>query len=233
MTTLPKEAISDAIAAFGAGQHPSGATLEQRMEAAILADLPHLGRPAGYLFEVPYSGDRWSGQMYSEVVPTDARNVRPLYLAPPAPAVAIKPLEWLEGWCGSDDDYPCWRAKTPFGPGISVSFTGAKKHSDVDPDELKSALACRQADYEARIRSALVDAPAAAPEPPAVSVPETPDSSPAADPLMEQMAEALVECHALLKSFSEVAHVVAVRVGLISDMAAALDAYKARKGATS
>lgn len=100
MTDIMKAAIEAGAEALHTLWCPTGAPFSatdpthqkycrDSAEAAILAALPHLGgEPEGYLFSVPYSDNRLSGEMYGRVVPSDAVNVRPLYLAQPAPANA-------------------------------------------------------------------------------------------------------------------------------------------------
>lgn len=82
--------------------------------------------------------------------------------APPAPSVAVKALEWRENWGGFDDNIVEWSADTPWGR-VRVSVAGHRdvdgqpyaRHADV-PHKLRDRLqADAQADYEARIRSAL------------------------------------------------------------------------------
>jgi len=75
-----------------------------------------------------------------------------------APGVEVKPLEWVEHWGGADDDLPSWRGKNPLGLHVSVDFIGKYKlerHSDAPQDELAAAKSAAQADYTARIMSAL------------------------------------------------------------------------------
>lgn len=75
-----------------------------------------------------------------------------------APVVEVKPLEWEEHWGGADDDLPSWRGKNPLGLHVSVDFIGKYKlerHSDAPQDELAAAKSAAQADYTARIMSAL------------------------------------------------------------------------------
>lgn len=84
------------------------------------------------------------------------------FAAMPGPAVKVKPLEWVEHWGGSNDDLPSWRGKNPLGLHVSVDFIGKynlDRHSDAPQDELETAKAAAQADYEARILSAHTPAP--------------------------------------------------------------------------
>lgn len=74
----------------------------------------------------------------------------------------VKALEWVEHWGGSNDDLPSWRGKNPLGLHVSVDFIGKynlDRHSDAPQDELETAKAAAQTDYEARILSALTPAP--------------------------------------------------------------------------
>lgn len=81
---------------------------------------------------------------------------------PPADnAVAVKALEWTEEWCGSNEDIPCWRGKSPFGWSTIIDFaaTGIEAHVEAHADALAAKMAAAQADYETRIRSALEPTP--------------------------------------------------------------------------
>ncbi|RWP31772.1 hypothetical protein [Mesorhizobium sp.] len=89
----------------------------------------------------------------------------------PVPAVAVKGLEWEEDWSGSNEDIPSWRGKNPLGLHVGVCFAGRlfngaqiERHDDAPVDVLESAKAAAQADYEARIRSALAPATQAVPD---------------------------------------------------------------------
>lgn len=81
--------------------------------------------------------------------------------------VVVKPLEWREGWGGSEDDLVEWVADTPWSR-IFASVAGYRdlngkayeRHADV-PDELRLRLQAEaQAHYERRILSALAHPPA-------------------------------------------------------------------------
>jgi len=74
--------------------------------------------------------------------------------------VEIKALEWEAGWCGSDDETRCYRATNNVGGFYRITEwpdrSGWHYRHGVQP--LDEAKAAAQADYEARIRSALVPA---------------------------------------------------------------------------
>ncbi|MBB4017328.1 hypothetical protein GGR16_002357 [Chelatococcus caeni] len=88
-----------------------------------------------------------------------AWDAEPLYTAPPAP-VAVKPLEWhASTWRDNS-----WLAPHGFGENY-VAYLNGETWRCVGHDfpSLEAAKAAAQADYERRIRSALVAAPAAEP----------------------------------------------------------------------
>ena len=109
--------------------------------------------------------DIWD-DMYDDDPPAPhkhVRNIRPLYAAPPAPSVAVKALEWVE----HQVSFPCplWSAEMSFGV-YSIEEASAsdspvyevRLHANkmvAIKDSLSDAKAAAQADYEARIRSAL------------------------------------------------------------------------------
>ncbi len=104
----------------------------------------------------------WGNHLRSVTLGGEEEGRSPLYAKPPAPSVAVKALEWREDWGGSDDDIVKWVADTPWGR-VFASVAGYRndegksyeRHADV-PDDLRDRLqAAAQADYEARIRSAL------------------------------------------------------------------------------
>ena len=70
----------------------------------------------------------------------------------------VKPLEWREHWSGEYDNIPTWRGDNPLGLHVGISFAGKYKlinHSDAPAEELAERKAAAQANYEARILSAL------------------------------------------------------------------------------
>ncbi len=85
--------------------------------------------------------------------------------------VKVKPLVWRDHRPDSFPE-PAWSAQTPFGfyniEEVSASDSPAyvvrlhAHHFVADKDSLDDAKAAAQADYEARIKSALVEVPAAA-----------------------------------------------------------------------
>jgi hypothetical protein len=89
-------------------------------------------------------------------------------------APAIKPLVWRDHRPDSFPE-PAWSAQTPFGfyniEEVSASDSPAyvvrlhAHHFIADKDSLEEAKAAAQADYEARIKSALVEVPAVKGEP--------------------------------------------------------------------
>ncbi|WP_287181213.1 hypothetical protein [Mesorhizobium sp.] len=106
----------------------------------------------------------------NEMDGTSLRIIIRAYLAAlasqPVPAVAVKGMDWEKDWSGSNDDIPSWRGKNPLGLHVSVCFAGRlfngrqiERHDDAPIDVLEAAKAAAQADYEARIRSALVADP--------------------------------------------------------------------------
>lgn len=215
--TIPKEAIEAVtvvLRAHAARILASGmsadASVDDISEAAILAALPHLCTPVAWCRKWNYHGhpndDEFTdsanlAEQWRTHPQTDA--VVPLFLAPPAPAVAIKPLEsadiedLIERLLDSQQD-------------INLEANMRMSQPLCDASALID-------DVEAVLRR--IAAPA--------SVPEIPDSSPAADPLMEQMAEAL-------KPLAEIpmperdGYTLYTRCE-IQNARAALDAYKARK----
>lgn len=170
MTDAFEKALDAAVDAYEQAFYVSPVWSQEHrrvyMKAAILAALPHLGEPYGYLFEEWYDGQPGRGPEFSYTPPIEnyaieVRNRRILYLAPPAPAVAIKPLEWV-------DDGEKSRAESSIG-----DYVVGKVHNVSgwfclggtgwnSTGSFEKAKAAAQADYEARIRLALVDAPAPA-----------------------------------------------------------------------
>lgn len=133
--------------------------------------------------------DLWSAIVAKFNATSEARGLRTLLAASPAPAdprreqveaVAVKALRWKRRRRGSDDFY----VETDVGEycaglvhssyvAIRRSIRDAQLHDEVLSRGLglEEAREAAQADYEARIRSALVPAPATAPAPAAEACP--------------------------------------------------------------
>lgn len=87
MTTLPDKALEDACSAFGAEAHTPGTPRKVRMEAAILAALPYLGEPVGYITKPAIALLSEGIRVETSIWPAPPVDGLPaLYLAPPAPA---------------------------------------------------------------------------------------------------------------------------------------------------
>lgn len=123
----------------------------------------HFSALADGMAEIKATSDGQSDQPIADIVAgvlaeiADAPPPIQGFSALPA-GVKVKPLEWVEHWGGADDDLPSWRGKNPLGLHVSVDFIGKYKldrHSDAPQDELEAAKAAAQADYSARILSAL------------------------------------------------------------------------------
>ncbi len=72
-------------------------------------------------------------------------------------ALHFKPLVWEPYWGGGNEDIPSWRGKNPLGLSVDIDFAGTyslEEHSDAPADELEARKVAKQAEYEARIRSA-------------------------------------------------------------------------------
>ncbi len=188
MTIIPSAAALPACLAVGDVQTAHGklskilseSEIRNVAEAAILAALPHLGEPAEWQRYVARQSMGWWQFVDSEDIPhyrAKGAILRPLYLAPPGPAVAVKPLEWEEcDWHWqrgaspiiSPSVYlvrPCladrWAGQwMTYAPGSSPDERSRIGEFYPTADAAKAAA---QADYEQRIRSALVDVPAPAP----------------------------------------------------------------------
>lgn len=84
-------------------------------------------------------------------------NTIPLYAAPPAPSVAVKALEWKQ----NSEDWEIWSAPTILGPydAMKILDKWEVTRNTVGKigalETIEEAKAAAQADYEARIRSAL------------------------------------------------------------------------------
>jgi len=158
MTTLPKAAIDAVMKRFALlGLNSDTA------EAIVLAALPHLGDPVAWRIRphegmpyIAFTDDPIRDEYDGRGLELDA-----LYLAPPAPAVSIKPLVW--SW-----EPPFSVARVLGGHYAVEKWEEPEGHVDligtfiVKRDGFKTieaAKAAAQDDYEARIRSALVDAP--------------------------------------------------------------------------
>lgn len=93
-------------------------------------------------------------QAFLSCLPTAPPTVEPA-------AVAVKPLEWQKYWAGTDENVCAWRAIGFGASGLTIWmddlnwFTGTCENGKYA--NLDEAKAAKQADYEARIRSALVD----------------------------------------------------------------------------
>jgi hypothetical protein len=111
--------------------------------------------------------------------------------APPMSEVQVKPLEWEMFW--KQDEEHREIANPPIGDSYHVSARGWWFGLDVlnKCDGIEAAKAAAQADYEARIRSALFAAPQPAAEAGAQSVRE--DDVPSISVLIEQIGKA--QCH--------------------------------------
>lgn len=185
MTTLPKAAIDAAAHVLQNIEVRDTDTFHREAaEAAILAALPHLGEPNCWRIDETVTGGsiQWrtvehqhhAFQIAAESV--HPVSVYPLYLAPGSAAPAIKPLEWTQLPRNNGGEW--WVTKTPLGnyEVFAERCNGHEFRGRGNPPfcsrvgdstaEIKSAF---EADYEARIRSALVDAPAT-PMPSALSV---------------------------------------------------------------
>lgn len=88
------------------------------------------------------------------------------FAAAPQPVVSVRPLEWREGWGGSNDDIVEWVADTPWGR-VFASVAGYRssngkpyeRHCDV-PEELRANLQnAAQSHHEARVRATLLVQP--------------------------------------------------------------------------
>lgn len=214
MTYLPKAAVGPAetfAASFFFGATPlahklshflSESEISSLVSGVISAALPHLGEPNCWRIDETVQGGAicWrtvehryhAFQIAAESV--HPVSVYPLYRAPQAPAVAVKPLEWEEcDWhwqrgkspitkpsnylvrpCLADRWVGQWMLYAPGGSGDERLRIGGF-YPTVD-----AAKAAAEADYERRIRSVLVDAPALAEA-----------VKPAADPVKAQLVEAL------------------------------------------
>ncbi len=166
------EMLKRAIEAYANDTGAEGFQLEGWIEPAIKSALEaslSAAEPTRWMWEERRSAesDIWD-DMYDDEAPAPhkyVRNVRPLYAAPPAPSVAVKALEWDEfstelkrhfqsnailgqyqiSYLG---EFECWQLYSP-----QKSSTWKENFSrHTSSDEAKAA---GQADYEARIRSAL------------------------------------------------------------------------------
>lgn len=86
-------------------------------------------------------------------------------------AVKVRELEWL-GELDRDPEYPAWTANNPFGLSYRIvkAWWGARNkwafvYGSCFHDTVDEAKAAAQSDYEARIKSALVEVPAVKGEP--------------------------------------------------------------------
>ena len=120
-------------------------------------------------------GDQSDPCSLKVTVPERDTIVSALRLAAQSPEpVTVKPLVWVDHRPDSFPE-PAWSAQTPFGfyniEEVSASDCPAyvvrlhAHHFVADKDSLDDAKAAAQADYEARIRSALVEVPAVKGEP--------------------------------------------------------------------
>ncbi|SCM73491.1 hypothetical protein KL86PLE_110088 [uncultured Pleomorphomonas sp.] len=239
MTYLPKAAVGPAetfAASFFFGATPlahklshflSESEISSLVSGVISAALPHLGEPAYWAVHAA-SGVHiglWPDKAHADEAlrEYEGGTITALYLAPTALAVTVKPLEWVEtahGWLRAE------------GYGVYEIMLG-----DQDIEAKKAAF---QADHDARIRSALVDAPAlelmtdeeiddfvaenGRPEDvfPYLAPPATP-----ADPVKGQMAEALRYAKPLVERYGWTqGDNPAYHAGLIAPIDAALAAYE-------
>jgi len=132
---------------------------------AILADREKRGEPVAWQ-GVNESGwlDLTDDRSVADQWVADGIPIIPLYAAPPAPAqpVAIKPLEWVKS---KNSDVGHWHADTSAFECYEVwaELDGKSRwyapymNAGVTVENLEAAKAAAQADYEARIRSALLD----------------------------------------------------------------------------
>lgn len=204
MTYLPKAAVGPAetfAASFFFGATPlahklshflSESEISSLVSGVISAALTHLGEPAYWAVHAA-SGVHiglWANKAHADEAlrEYEGGTMTALHLAPVPAAPAVKPLEWKEcDWHWQYGASPITRPNNylvrpcladrwvgqwmTYAPGGSV---GERSRIGEFYPTADAAKAAAQADYEVRIRSALVDAPA-----------------PAADPVKEQMAETL------------------------------------------
>lgn len=120
----------------------------------VSAALPHLGEPVAWQYRAGIDG--WK-QCHPEFVACYRRYgmiVRPLYAAPPAPAVKIKPLEWIERTGGS------WVSGLyvvfDYGPDFTdpVEFSIGRQAIG-KYETVEDAKVAAQADHERRILAAI------------------------------------------------------------------------------
>lgn len=112
----------------------------------------------------PYDGDGDPAGMFDHHIFAKLSDIRAL----PAVQVTVKPLEWhnfdawthwAEGVCGTyhvEERNGYWQVELRGGGLVH----GVTQTDDTTPADLDAAKAAAQADYEARIRSALTIAPA-------------------------------------------------------------------------
>lgn len=127
----------------------------------LVAALSTDAEPVAFMWSDTSNGQGYDTK-FSEYPPAPSPyisgEITPLYAAPPAPSVAVKALEWVQS-----EYKTTWTAQTPFGHyfvhkiralDFSVFHDGKSSWSKKGI-YLSEVQAAAQADYEARIRSAL------------------------------------------------------------------------------
>lgn len=133
-------------------------TIRAALEAALSAT-----EPAGFTLEMKTSlSSNWFRDFSFEPLKENdfVRNVRPVYAAPPAPPVAVKALEWSDKLKRGDREGFVCSSSGVLSYSIMISrfrVYGIPGEHDgaAEFTSLAEAKAAAQADYEARIRSAL------------------------------------------------------------------------------
>lgn len=133
-----------------AGQAIASAAADM-IEGLVMDDLPlddtsTIWATGGHYWQNPtFKRDKVE---YTRPAPQPAADTR----------VVVKPLVWRETWGGVDDDIPRWEASTPFGANIGFSGAGLgfSKHADAAPEWVSQNKTLRQAEYKARILSAII-----------------------------------------------------------------------------
>jgi hypothetical protein len=157
MNTILQAAIEAAVYAYESA--PDTDSSDVAMERAIRAALSHLGEPIAWMLRGGI--ERLYSVGSKEVITRSERWQRdpgaiPLYLAPPTPTVKVKPLVW-ESVSDHVDDADgmgvLYRVLSRSdGTGALRTMT-AWRWAEYDTPE--AAKAAAQADYEARILSAI------------------------------------------------------------------------------
>ncbi len=130
--------------------HAAVSALEAALstDAEPVAEIVEANTPAA---ELPFGRDvKFFGPIHKVPIGTK------LYAAPPAPSLAVKDLEWDRIVLGERDDIPGLKATNAINQSYYITERNGKfDYQRKSFSTLDEAKAAAQADYEARIRSAL------------------------------------------------------------------------------